>query len=324
MTDSDILTLSNANGITLELSTLGATITQLLVPNKNGKPINVVATLENQRDYSSKSYLKERLYLGSTVGRYAGRISKGFFEIDNIKYPLYNLNGVHLHGGKKGFDQKLWSVQHHSKNSAVLTCFSPHMEEGYPGNLKVSLTYTITESNELKLHYVAETDRTTHVNLTNHSYFNLNGEGTILNHKLKILSDEYLEVDNRLIPTGQILQVKHSRYDYTHLKTIDQPSFIGLDDTFITRNDRLKAILKSESSGIEMHVYSDQPAMVVFTPPEFPNFNFKNATVYSKFPAICFETQHFPDSPHHEHFPSTLLQPGDIYRQETSFAFKID
>jgi aldose 1-epimerase len=315
--------LLNKTGIKIEICTLGATITQLLIPSKNGKPINVVASLENLEDYQSEHYIKERLHFGSTIGRYAGRISKGHFEVDGIKYPIYNKNGVHLHGGESGFDKKVWDIERLSKSSVKLSCTSPHMDEGYPGNLKVSLTYTITESNELKLDYVAETDRTTHVNLTNHSYFNLNGEGTILNHKLQIQSDEYLEVDDRLIPTGQILQVKNSRYDYTHLKTIDQPSFIGLDDTFITSNDRLKAILKSESSGIEMHVYSDQPAMVVYTPPKFPNFNFRDNASYSTFPTICFETQHFPDSPHHKHFPSTLLHPGDIYRQETSFAFKI-
>lgn len=317
----ETITLANKNGLKLEISTLGATITQLLIPSRNRKNVNVIASLQNIKDYNSQQYIKEGLYLGSTIGRFAGRISKGYFEIDNIKYPIYTKNKVHLHGGKVGFDKKIWTIEDCSQTSAKLSILSPHMEEGYPGNLSVSVTFSVTENNMVKLNYEARTDKTTVLNLTNHSYFNLDGSGTILNHRLQIESDAYLEVDKTLIPTGRVLPVKSSIYDYTELKKIQQPYFKGLDDTFVLGSNSLKATLKSELSGIQMRVYSNQPAMVVFTPPEFPNFNFKGGASYSKFPAICFETQHFPDAPHYSNFPTTFLRPKDTYRQETCFEF---
>lgn len=318
-----LITLTNKNGLQLKVSTFGATITQILVPDKNKIPVNVVVGLNDINDYRSKKYWNYALNLGSTIGRFAGRISKGFIKIDNIKYAIFNVNGVHLHGGALGFDKKIWTVNDISSNSVTLSYQSLHLEEGYPGKLHINLTFSITEANEVKLKYEANTDKPTVINLTNHSYFNLDGKGTILNHKLQINSDYILEVDKNLIPTGELVKVEQTKYDYRELSHIDNFSFNGLDDTFVSNKSSLKAILESDYTGIRMNVYSNQPATVVYTPPKFPELNFNGGVKYSKFPAICFETQFYPDSPHHKNFPSTILRPNEIYVQETSFEFSL-
>lgn len=324
MPNLETITLLNKNKLELRVSTLGATILSLKVPDKNKKCVNVIVGLSHENDYISYPYLETGLFLGTTVGRYAGRISKGQFKINSEVYSIYNENGVHLHGGKEGFDKKLWtieSVEEGESPSVTLSFLSKHLEEGYPGNLKAFVTYTLTKDNVLKVTYKATTDQKTIINLTNHSYFNLNGEASILDHELLVNSDFYLDVDDNLIPSGKLNPVKGSRFDFNSKTIMGKDNFKGLDDTFVLRDDKLKAIIASKKSGIQMKVFSNQPAVVIYTPLKFTELPFKDGVKYSDFPAICFETQHYPDAPHHDHFPTTILNPDQTYINESIFEF---
>ncbi|MBK0369375.1 aldose epimerase family protein [Flavobacterium agrisoli] len=314
--------ISNTNGMKLTISTRGATIIRLQVPNSKQELIDVVVGLQNANRYLEEPYLSTPLYLGSSVGRYAGRISGGSFTIEGIAYPVEHTNGVHLHGGKNGLSEKNWKVKEVTSNKMVLTCFSPHLEEGYPGNLNVGVTYFIDDENRLKITYQATTDAATVINLTNHAYFNLEGSGTILNHELQINSDAILEVDERLIPSGKLVSVSDTVFDVRKPTTINRPAFQGYDDTFVLQKDSpIKASLASAKTNIRMNVYTNQPASVVYTPKEFGKLPFIGGTAFETFPAICFETQNFPDAPNHENFPSALLIPGEKYTNESIFEF---
>jgi len=317
-------TLKSKNQIELEISSLGATIMSLKVPDKRGELVNVVVGLSTVSDYLTEGYLKYGIYLGSIIGRHAGRISGGGVEIDGKKYPIYTENGVHLHGGKDGFDKKIWqveSIESGDEPSITLLYMSEHLEEGYPGNLNISVTYSLTHEGELKISYKATTDQTTVVNVTNHAYFNLDGESTILDHELELKADAYLELDDDLIPTGKYNLLKGTSYDFLSRSVIGKTGFSGLDDIFVLTEGKEKAILTSKKSGIQMEVDTDQPAMVIYTPPKFANLPFKDAAVYGDYPAICFEAQGFPDALNNSHFPQTLLKPGETFESETSFKF---
>ncbi len=318
--------LVNKCGSKLELSNYGATIMNFFMLDKNNKMVNVVVGLENVDDYINEPYLTENNFLGCTVGRYAGRISKGHFEIDNKSYPIFNKNGVHLHGGKTGFDKKIFGIDQISPGRDPYVQFSylsADGEEGYPGNLTVLVKFTLTEQNEIKIDYTAKTDKKTIVNLTNHTYFNLAGEGSILDHDLFVNSDEVLEVDEQLIPTGKLNASRNSKFDYTALKKIGANHFSGLDDTFVLNKGEIKAKLFSRQTGIAMSVKTDQPACVIYTPLQLPELPYKNGVKYGPFSAICFEAQNFPDSPNKINFPSPILSPGDIYRQSTVYSFAV-
>lgn len=319
----EVVTLHNSNGVKLKVSNYGATILSLKIPDKNGDLVDVVVGLESPAEYTHQNYLDYNLFLGATIGRYAGRISGGRVMIENQEFPIHHQNGVHLHGGKQGFDKKFWNIDEVIKNSSIkMSYLSEHLEENYPGNLNVSVVYDLTESNSIKITYQATTDKTTVINLANHSYFNLNGGGSILNHRLQIKSDSYLEVDKDLLPTGKIFSSENSRFDFSSQSQIESPNFVGFDDTFVLKQTPSKAAtLLSKSNGICMNVYTNQPAMVIFTPKSFPNLNYINNSNYEDFPAICFETQNFPDAPNHSHFPSSVLKPGQIYLHETIFEF---
>lgn len=323
----EVVTLSNSNGAKLEISNYGATIISLKVPDKNGNLVNVVVGLESPEEYTKQRYLNYHLFLGTTVGRYAGRISGGAVVIENQKYLIHNLNGVHLHGGKHGFDKKFWNVDKvtKAKNSSVkLSYLSKHLEENYPGNLHVSVIYELMESNSVKVTYQATTDKTTVINLTNHSYFNLDGGGSILKHRLQVHSDSHLEVDKQLLPTGNIMLSENTRFDFNCQSQIENPNFVGLDDTLILKQTQSNvAALLSTSNGICMNIYTNQPAIVIFTPKSFPDLNYLDSNSYERFPAICFETQSFPDAPNHLHFPSSILKPDQLYLNETIFEFGI-
>jgi aldose 1-epimerase len=325
MNEINVIKLKNSKGMELELSNLGATIISLNVPDKNKKLVNVVVGLEAE-DYVADIYLNNYIYLGCSIGRYAGRISKGGFSINNKFYPVYNENGVHLHGGRIGFDKKYWQVENHTNGenpSVTYSCESNHLEEGYPGNLFVKVTYTLTEKNQVKISYFASTDTATPVNLTNHAYFNLNGKDSVLNHHLQLNSRKYLEVDSQLIPSGKLLDAKNSRFDFNEKSVIGRADFKGFDDTFVLGSDDLKVILESPETGIAMKVYTNQQASVIYTPVQLPELPYKNGVTYTKFSAICFETQNFPDAPNNENFPSSILKPGDIYLNESIFEFSL-
>lgn len=317
-----LYTLSNSNGMELQVSNFGATIISLKVPNNLGTLTNVVVGLEQAEDYLTAPYTDVTLYLGSSIGRYAGRISNGKFEIEGKTYPIENTDGVHLHGGV-GFDKKFWNLKSQSTNAVVLTYVSAHLEEGYPGELEIEALFEITDNNCLIVSYSATTDQSTPVNLTCHPYYNLNGCDSILDHELWVNSTQHLEVDAQLIPTGTILESENTVFDYTTLSKINKPNFVGFDDTFVMGPEQLKAKLSSSITGIEMKVYASEPAMVIYTPKQFPKLNFQNQLGLGVFPAICFEPQNFPDAPNKNHFPNSILHPNEMYSNKIVFEFSI-
>ncbi|MDY7396949.1 aldose epimerase family protein [Aureibaculum sp. 2210JD6-5] len=320
-----VISIKNNNGLEAQISNLGATLMSLMVPDKDKKPVNVVVGFDKPKDYFAKEYLDDYNYLGASIGRWAGRISGGSFKINDQVYNLYNEGGVHLHGGKEGFDKKYWNIDKVKEFSVTLSYFSKHLEEGYPGNLLVSVTYELTENNELKIIYKATTDKITPVNLTNHAYFNLEGCGSVLNHELELKSDKFIELDEQLLVTGKLLNTKDTPYDFKSKSKIGKSDFNGMDDIFVldTNDDTYKVSLSSTKTGIEMKVFTNQPALVIYTPVQLPDMKFKNNAKYSKYSSICFEAEAYPDAVNQPNFPSALLNPDETYRNETVFEFNI-
>ncbi|WP_298315148.1 aldose epimerase family protein [uncultured Aquimarina sp.] len=325
-------TLINNQGAKLTLTNYGASIVSLEIPNKKGELINVVVGLDSVKDYQEVAYHSSAKFLGASIGRYAGRISTGGFTINNKEYRLYQENGVHLHGGPEGFDKKVWEVESidYSTNTVVFSYLSRHLEEGYPGNLEAKAIYHLSDNNVLDITYKAVTDQDTFVNLTNHAYFNLNGSNNILDHSLLLDCSEYLEVDSKQLPTGELISVTGTKFDFLEPKNLRSLANFGLiDDTFIykTKNgesvDKIKAKLVSPVSGLQMKIKTNQSAVVIYTPENLPHWNFKNQTKYDRFPAICFENQNYPDAPNHHHFPSSLLKVGEEYENRSVFEFSI-
>lgn len=296
----------------------GATIQQLIVKDQNKKDINVVLGYKDLNTYVHNSP-----YLGASVGRYAGRINAEGFSIGQKHYPVYSDNQVHLHGGKEGFSFKTWKLEEvtQGENPSITYLYrSPDMEEGYPGNLEVRCTYTL-KANKLLIHYRAKSDKDTVVNLTNHNYYNLNGGGSILDHELSLKSDKILEKNQYATPTGNFKDVEGTHYDFRSTKQIkDQLAISGIDDTYVLQERTALAVLYAPKTGIQMKVSSNQPAVVIYTPESFESELFLNHPI-AQYPAICFETQNFPDAPNHSHFPSALLKSGELYSNESVFEF---
>lgn len=317
-----VITIENNNNMSLTIINFGATITNLWIPDKNGKRVDVIVGLVTPEAYTNESYLKKNLYLGASIGRYAGRISKGGFKIKENEYKIPHENGVHLHGGN-GFDKKYWIVEKVEENAVLLSYQSQDLEEGYPGNVKVSVKYTLTNANELMIEYKAQTDAPTPVNLTSHAYFNLAGKDTVLNHELLINSHQYLEVDMQLVPTGQLIDTIDTVYDRSQKMKLKENNFNGFDTTFILNNEKINAVLYAPESGIELKIITNQPALVVYTPKQFPEAPFTSNFSQTTFPAICFEAQNYPDAPNNSHFPNAILRPNETYLNTTIFQFSI-
>ena len=299
----DQVTIKNSN-LSLTILNYGAVIQRLMVLDKNNSPINVVVGLE-----LPEAYFEDKKSLGATIGRYAGRISGGGFNLDHSNYQLQQEEGVHLHGGKNGFSKKFWNideVEEGENPSVSLSYTSLHLEEGYPGQLEVKVTYRL-RANALEIVHEAETDRPTVINLTNHSYFKLDDHHSLEEHRLTLNCNGYLETDDKILPTGKILPVESTDYDFQKEKSLKS---IDLDTPFVVNdNSAFVAKIHSQISGISMKVSSNQPAVVVYTPPEFP--------------AICFETQNFPDAPNFDHFPTSVLRPGETYINKSIFEFDL-
>jgi aldose 1-epimerase len=328
----DLYTLTNGNGMTVKISNYGGIVTSIVTLDKEGKPGDVVLGFDNL-----ENYLNPHPYLGALIGRYGNRIAKGRFTLEGKSYTLATNNGPnHLHGGLKGFDKVIWEAEEVRTDNGVglrLTYTSPDGEEGYPGNLTAIGTYTLTDDNGLRIDYDARTDQTTHVNLTNHSYFNLaagNAENA-LNHEIAIFADRYTQVDDTLIPTGELPEVKGTPMDFTQAMAIgariDQVAG-GYDHNYVLNNEdeslALAATVYEPTSGRYLEVYTTQPGV------QFYSGNFldgsltgKGEKAYVKHYGFCLETQHFPDSPNQPHFPSTLLEPGQIYYHTTIYRFSI-
>ncbi len=331
-TDIYAYTLSNDNGVSVKLITLGATIVQIQAPDRNNTIGNVVLGADKVAPYLSD-------YLGSVVGRYANRIARGKFSVDGQEYTLATNNGENaLHGGLYGFNSKVWkakTIQGKGYVGVTFTAESADMEEGYPGNMKISVTYTLNEDNELKLDYHATTDKTTVVNLTNHVYFNLAGEGTILDHIMTLNADFYTPVDEGLIPTGEILNVKDTPFDFTKPQAIGyrfndiKSSPVGIDHNIVLRAGNpgemhKVAYVYDPKSGRALDVYTTQPGVQFYTG-NFLDGSFKGRERdYTQHTGFCLETQHFPDSPNQPHFPSTILKKGEDYHETTIYKFMIE
>lgn len=318
--------IRNTKGMELTVLPLGATIHSLKLPDKKGRQVDIILGLKSVNDYVSPDYILNNAYLGSTVGRFAGRIREGKFEINGQAYRLHQKNEVHLHGGKEGFDRKYWNVVEYqdSDNPFVkLSYISGDMEEGYPGSLEVSATFKVTDLNELIIIYEASSRHTTVANITNHAYFNLSGKGSVLDHHLHVASDNILELQTDLLPTGKLIAVKNTPFDYRTTNLVGRQGFTGLDDVFILKESIQQVSLYSESTGIRMRVTTNQPAAVIYTPPTLDLLEIPERYMNFKYPAICIETQNYPDAPNHANFPSAIVSPDKAYTNRSVFAFDI-
>lgn len=321
----EVYSLSNKLGTTMEILNLGASLYSFKTRGKNDEIINVIVGPKDVNEFSSDRYLFKNNCFGASIGRYAGRISNGRFSIGDVAYSLYQEDGVHLHGGLRGLQHKIWKLEDLNENqdqSITLSCFSKDGDEGYPGNLKVWVTYTLTQNNELIIEYKAETNAATPVNLTNHAYFNLKGEGCISDHELYIKANSILEVDDKLRPTGTLKSLDGNAKNFLKKKKIGS---LFVDDTFVLQADNSKKAitLYSGETGIEMNVTTNQPGVVVYIPKELPNDWDYQTEISSQFPSICLETQNFPDAPNHDNFPNSILKPNEQYLNRTVFEFKV-
>ncbi|MES2731547.1 MAG: aldose epimerase family protein [Bacteroidota bacterium] len=333
----DLYTLKNEKGMTVKITNYGAVVTSIITPDKNGEPGDVVLGFDSVPGYYSKEFLKSAPYFGAIVGRYGNRIAKGRFILDSTEYKLATNNKVnHLHGGLKGFDKVIWQAEEIKNEKGVgvkLTYVSKDGEEGYPGNLTTSVVYSLTDDNELKIEYTAETDKATPLNLTNHSYFNLAAGKAkdALQHELTIASDRFTAVDATLIPTGVLQEVKGTPMDFSTPHTIGERLAKvkgGYDHNYVLTHPEGQfsqiVTVYEPTSGRVMEVYTDQPGV------QFYSGNFldgtitgKNGIKYVKHYGFCLETQHFPDSPNQPTFPSAILKPGEKYHTVTAYKFSV-
>lgn len=320
----DCYRITNSGGTEVSVISYGAIIQSLKVADKRGVFENVVLGYTTLAEY-----LNDKHYLGAVVGRFSNRIANGKFLLDGVTYNLtQNNNGNHLHGGLRGFSHVVWSVEIISNNAVKLFYSSPDGEEGYPGNLLATVTYTLSDDNELIIDFFATTNKATIVSMVQHSYFNLSG-GTrnILDHSLTIKSDTYLEVNNTLIPTGEMKPVKNSPFDFTTAKAIGsdiEKSDVqlqygnGYDHTWVLdhpkRGINKVAELVEKVKGRKMDIYTDKPGFHVYSGNSF-NGNFQPHA------GVCLETQHFPNAPNQAGFPSAVLLPGEHYKSTTIFKF---
>ncbi len=330
-TEVQVFTLSN-NHISVKITNYGAIITGIEMPDKIGEMENIVCGFKNLDNYLSNEYLGSYPYFGAIIGRFGNRIAKGNLVIDGKTYQLAINNGPnHLHGGKIGFDRRLFGAETFQTENEVglkLSYLSPDGEENYPGNLHVTCVYSLNEKNELGIEYYAETDKTTVVNLTNHSYFNLTGgKEDIMNHELFLNATQITEMVEQ-IPTGKIVEVKGTPFDFTKPRKINHAIDkmpMGYDDNYVLGNEtgELKFIgwLKENNSGRKVEVYTTQPGMQVYTGYWNPELIIEGEKKFGRFSGIALETQHYPDSVNQPGFPSTLLHPGDMYYQKTVYKF---
>ncbi len=333
----DEYTLTNSNGVEAKIITFGGIITSLRVPDRNSILADVVLGFSKFSDYETKNP-----YFGALIGRYGNRIGNANFTLDGTKYSLAVNDGPNtLHGGVKGFDKQIWAAKEANIADGVgleLSYLSPDGEEGYPGNLSVKVTYTLTNDNAIQIDYSATTDKTTVVNLTNHSYFNLagNGTGAIYDHIVQINAERYTPVNDKLIPTGELAPVAGTPFDFRSPRVISgglrsgHQQMVygrGYDHNFVLNRQtdsglEMAARIYDPASGRAVEVWTTEPAMQFYTG------NFVDGTLvgssggtYRQGDGLCLETQHFPDSPNQADFPTTSLKPGDTYKTTTVYQF---
>ncbi len=325
------ITIRNGNNLKAVFAAENARIVSLQIPDKDGQLTDVVIGFDSVADYDTSS----EPYFGATIGRFGNRIAKGKFTLDGVEYNVTVNNGPNmLHGGTKGFQYQQWDASQPDDHTVVFTRVSKDGEEGFPGNLSVKVTYQLTDSNQLKMDYEATTDKPTVVNLTNHAFFNLNGEGsgTINNHSLQIFADKYTPVDSTLIPTGKMENVKGTPFDFTKPETIgkrineknEQLDFgKGYDHNFVLNGSGYKkaATIMGDKSGIVMDIYTVEPGLQFYSGNFMQGENKLRKGNDDFRTAFCLETQHFPDSPNQPSFPSTVLRPGETYKTNSVYQF---
>ncbi len=317
--------LSNEKGMKVQIINYGATVTSLQIPLENGKLVDVVLGFDNLDAYLQSYNLPSAPYFGTTVGRYAGRINKGIFTLNDKKFQLAgNNNGNTLHGGNIGFGKKVWFVTAFTQGknpSITFSLLSENLDENFPGELHADLTYTLTEENELQLEYNATTTEDTVINLTHHSYFNLNGhDSTVLDQEMFVNSDKILETDDENIPSGKFTNLANHAFDFSSPKNC--PAVI--DNSFVVESkNEIAATLLSTKNNLQLNVYTDQPSVHVYVGGNcFDILKGKENAAYHPSSGICFETQNFPDAPNHAHFPNSVLKKGEQYHQKTVYQFQ--
>lgn len=330
--------LKNNAGACAAITNYGGRLVSLVVPDKENKPTDVVVGFKNVQDYVHSS----EPYFGALIGRVGNRIAKGKFTLDGKTYNLFINNGPNtLHGGKKGYQDVVWDASQTNDSTLLLKYLSRDGEEGFPGNLNIAVQYTLSASNELKIDYFATTDKKTLVNLTNHAFFNLNGEGsgTINNHLLQINAHRYTPVDATLIPTGQLESVAGTPFDFRQptaigkrIDTVNNQQLKngrGYDHNFVLDSVNSSGLYQAamatgDQSGIVMKVYTTEPGLQFYGGNFMQGKNtFKNGTKDDFRTAFCLETQHFPDAPNQKKFPSIVLEPGQEYKTSTVYAFSV-
>ena len=337
----ELYTLKNSTGLVAKVMTRGATLVQLHVPDKDGKAADVILGFDDVTGYESE----DNQYFGCTTGRVCNRIAKGKFTLEGKEYTLaINNEPNHLHGGlDKSLDKLVWKANPYSNEQGQgvkFTVTSPDGDEGYPGTLEITVSYYVpNDTNSISISYTAITDKATPVNLTNHAYFNLAGEGseTVLKHSLRINADNYTVSDDTMIPTGEIAPVEGTDLDFRErtvigkrIESIGKTAAIGYDHNFVLnpreegKTMTLAAIVVEKESGRRMRVMTTEPGIQFYSGNFLKGQKGKGGKTYAHRSALCLETQHYPDSVNHENFPTTILKPGEKYESKTTYTFEIE
>ncbi len=328
--DIEKITISNDNGITASVISFGAILASLRLPDRNGRTEEVTLGFDTLGGYISDVW-----FFGSTIGRYANRIAQGRFNLDGVEYQLArNSPPSHLHGGNGGFNKVVWRTETQVNRDSIDVVFSylsTDGEEGYPGNLSTKVAYTLNNQNELTISYQAETDKASPINLTNHTYWNLKGigSGNVLDHELTLNADRYLPTDDDRIPTGEIGSVFDTPMDFTRPVTIgtriDQVKGGGYNHCYVVNKENdslgLAARVQEPKNGRAMEVHTTEPGIQFYTGHFLENYRGAGGIIFNKYDGFCLEAQHFPNSVNEPRFPSTILRPGDRYRQTTIHRF---
>ena len=337
--DTDLYILRNSEGNEVAITNYGGSLVAIMVPDRDGNRANVIQGHDNIEDCVNSP----EPYLSTLIGRYGNRICKGKFQLHGKEYQLPINNGPNsLHGGKKGFNAKVWDALQMNDHTLVLKYVSPYGEEGFSGEMKTTVVYTFTDDNELVIEYMATTNKKTIVNLTSHGFFSLAGIAnptpTIENLECEINADFYIPIDETSIPTGEIRRVEGTPFDFRKPKTVGQDidadneqikNGAGYDHCFVLNKKEegelsFAARIKEPVSGRVMEVYTTEPGVQVYTDNWADGYKGQNGATFPRRSAICFEAQHFPDSPNRPYFPSVVLRPGEQYTQKTVYRFAVD